>query len=227
MEATLMQLATQIAEQQAHLQWQLWLSAVALAIVCVFVAAYLKSYSSKVADIKAQTDKLPEMQHVLAETTRTTAQIKEDIAQAKWSEREMLTTRRTKLEELLHAAYEAEQWYNEAATKAFEGGRVDVYVPALTRVMTTGSLYFPDLNADLERLEKACRDHHLALCLCVVQKEKLANGGNPLDPSIAEKAGTAIKEVFLSRAKVSDALIELRQAASRTMHDILARRVAG
>ena len=146
MEATLMQLATQIAQQQAYLQWQLWVSAAVLAVVCIFVAGYLRNYSSKVADIKAQTDKLPEIQHILAETTRTTEQIKAEVGQKDWRERERLVLMRNKLEATLAAAFELNEAGERLRNTMTQDTPVDEVEAADSRLQVLTTLYFPELR---------------------------------------------------------------------------------
>lgn len=156
MEATLMELATQIARQQAQLQWQLWASAAVLAVVCIFVAVYLRSYSSKVADIKAQTDKLPEIKHILAETTHITEQIKAEVGQKDWRERERLTLFRERLEEFVGAIYEVQAETARRSSAIISEETLSTEQKATHRLLAIASLYFrPHLRLDTLKVQSA------------------------------------------------------------------------
>lgn len=156
MDAQLTELAAQISRQEAYQHWAYWLTLAALVLVGLYVWHFLKSYADKVADIKAQTDKLPEIKAQLAETTRTTEEIKAEVSQKDWRDRERLTLYRTRLEELLGAAFDVNREAQRQTTIGAHANEVlQADVIPLNRMRVIASLYFKQLRPDVLELVMA------------------------------------------------------------------------
>ena len=118
MDAQIAQIAAQIARQEAFQSLHFWIVLAAIAVACGFISLFLFRYADKVADVKAQTDKLPEMQKQLAAQIRIAEVMKAETDQKRWGERERLVLFRTRLEELLTATYQV----LEEAARLYSGG---------------------------------------------------------------------------------------------------------
>lgn len=160
MDAQLAELAAEISRQEAYLRWGFWLTLVVLACVAIYAWHFLKGYADKIGDIKAQTDKLPEIQLQLAVATRTTEEIKAEIGQKDWRERERLTLYRTRLEELLGAVFDVNREAQRQGIAAHENEILTADVVPINRLQVITSLYFKQLRVDGLELAKAVILHH-------------------------------------------------------------------
>jgi len=144
MEGKLIDLATQIATQQAYVQWVLWLTLLGLVVVGWYVKRSLSGYATEVAAIKAQTDKLDDIKKNLAETTRIAKEIEAEVGQKDWRERERLTLYRTRLEDYLTALYNVwAEWSRRYSSMLNDEFPISDDGPS-HRVQAIAALYFRD-----------------------------------------------------------------------------------
>ncbi len=152
MDAQLSELAAQIARQDAYQSLHFWLVLGALAIVCVFVSAFLYRYADKVVDVKSQTDKLPELQRQVAFQTRTTEELKAEIGEKGWRQRERMTLYRTRLEELLTATYQVAEEASRLVSAASGEEKLFRNESPENRMKTIAAFYFPELNVQVSNV---------------------------------------------------------------------------
>jgi len=152
MDAQIAQIAAQIARQEAFQSLHFWLVLAAIAVACGFISLFLFRCADKVADVKAQTDKLPEMQKQLAAQIRIAEVMKAETDQKRWGERERLVLFRTRLEELLTATYqvldEAARLYSAASSEE----KIYRNESAENRLKTIAAFYFPELNVQVSNV---------------------------------------------------------------------------
>jgi len=152
MDAQIAQLAAQIARQEAFQSLHFWLVLAAIAVACGVISLFLFRYADKVADVKAQTDKLPEMQKQLAAQIRIAEVMKAETDQKRWGERERLTLYRTRLEELLTATYQVSEEAARLYSAASSEEKVYRNESAENRLKTIAAFYFPELNVQVSNI---------------------------------------------------------------------------
>lgn len=152
MDAQIAQIAAQIARQEAFQSLHFWLVLAAIAVACGVISLFLFRYADKVADVKAQTDKLPEMQKQLAAQIRIAEVMKAETDQKRWGERERLVLFRTRLEELLTATYQVSEEASRLYSAASSEEKIYRNESAENRLKTIAAFYFPELNVQVSNI---------------------------------------------------------------------------
>jgi hypothetical protein len=146
MDARLAEFAAQIARQESYQHLTFWLVLVALLVVGALIAVVLYRYAERIADIKAQTDKIPSIEAQLATLNRTIDEVKAEGGQKEWRRRERMTLFRNRLEELLTANYAISEEASRLYGAASGDDRLHRSESADNRLKTIAAFYFPELN---------------------------------------------------------------------------------
>ena len=152
MDAQIAQIAAQIGRQEAFQSLYFWLLLAAIAVAGGFISFFLFRYADKVADVKVQTDKLPEMQKQLAAQIRIAEVMKAETDQKRWGERERLVLFRTRLEELLTATYQVSEEAARLYSAALSEEKIYRNESAENRLKTIAAFYFPELNVQVSNV---------------------------------------------------------------------------
>ena len=189
MDAQLVELATQIARQQAYLQAGFWIALAAMVVMGLYVRHLLKGYGNKVGEIKAQTDNLDEIKRQLGETTRVAEEIKSDFGLKDWRERERLTLYRDRMERLLSAVYELQSECTRHQGTALDESELRTNEEFGNRVQVLAALYFPTLRLLALELGKAALTacHHAKLVNHRWRLYRLRVAAEPNAPNQAQR----------------------------------------
>lgn len=145
-EALLRELAERIVREQFLLQWPIYGLMFAIAVVVVFIAAYLGAYAKKRGEAFATKADFRDLLDQLKATTAVAEEVKAQVSHADWATRELKTIRRVKLEELLQTVYELEAWQDlERSFRVFNSGNEPGRYP-LPKIELLVGLYFPELR---------------------------------------------------------------------------------
>lgn len=159
--AAILELAKQIASQNAYLHWSYWLALVALTVIASAGAAYFGAYFKQTAEARAIADKLDVITANLAATTSVTESIKSEFGMLDWRRREYETIRRTKLEELVAASFAC----NDAAIRMASADSTDDETlktqGPVNQVESLALLYFPELHEEALLVTNCARQFHI------------------------------------------------------------------
>jgi hypothetical protein len=220
-EQAMMELARQIAAQEAAAFWPYWLVLLALSFVVAgisgWVAAYLKVRGENFAK-KADFDKLLEQ---LKKQTDATETIKTAIAQAAWLSQEWNRTRRTKLEEYVEEIKSLPERL-EIAHQPLLYGSAQLSPPLIgiiARAEMLQSLFFRELVAEQNAVSAAVTDyHHAGLGVRAARLSRRAPN-EPLENVVMTPAETAAySQAFVPLIR---AIERATQAATRVMEDLV------
>jgi hypothetical protein len=117
------------------------------ALVLIWYFRHLiQGYAGKVGEIKAQKEQLDEILRQLGATTRLSEDIKAEVSQKDWRERERLTLYRSRLEELLTTAYSVSEEAYRLVSSAINEERIFQNQAPGNRLKTIAAFYFPELK---------------------------------------------------------------------------------
>ena len=123
-------IATQIVDQQILHNWEYWLLLGGIILLAGAASSLLGSYFAKQGEIRAEHAQQQTKLDQLSEVTRVTAQTNSVVALGEWSERERRTLLRTKLEEMVLAAYAMEEWLTiEMRRRVIGSGHLETSSP--------------------------------------------------------------------------------------------------
>jgi hypothetical protein len=153
------EIARQIVNEQILTNWRVYAVILCLGIISAACGAFGNSYLSKRGEHAATTADFDRLTAQLAEQVRVTKNIETSMSHSDWERREYRTVRRTKLEELMTALYEARQWVDENSNRLLwtekPAGKANT---PIRKVMMLSSLYFPEFSADAILLFDAHQD---------------------------------------------------------------------
>lgn len=143
------EIAEAIVQQQLLLNWRFYALVLSLSLVGGAAGYWLAPYLRKRAETFATKADMQEILRQLAETTRTSEEIRAAIAQEDWAQREWRSIRRLKLEELLAAAYSLDQWLDTQQAKWLHGEAAKDDGRPMDKMKLNAALYFPDLSSEV------------------------------------------------------------------------------
>lgn len=153
------ELARQIASNLVAETWGWWLLAVVVWITATATAAYLKPYTTKVAELDALQENMQKVLDQLEQTTTLTKRIEKQIDHEDWTAREWKTVRRLKLEEMLDLVDGIIYWASELSTHAKE----EQLNTSIFKIHSLGLLYFPELEDPVYGLVNRSLAFHAAV----------------------------------------------------------------
>lgn len=143
------EIAKQVAQEQILFQWPLYVVILALSLIVGFGSAYIGGYARKRGENFATKSDFDEILVQLEAQTKSTEQIKIELSHTDWAARELRVLRRVKLEELLQAIHELQEWQsNEMSRLVYSSGKESSSSPAASIERLSG-LYFPDLKEEI------------------------------------------------------------------------------
>lgn len=146
---TISAIAKQIVDQELIQNWKFYLILLAITFVASGISSFAISYFKSRGKHFATKADFEELLRQVRQTTEATESIKQSLSHQDWVVREFKTLRRTKLEDLLTAAYETHHWLDQRRSEAlFSGAEVSAPDPS-TRLVVIGGLYFPELKNEL------------------------------------------------------------------------------
>lgn len=143
------ELAKQISSGMVWAQWPTYLLIALIAFVLFYFNRRLASYASKTGEIAAITGQFEALTKQLKANTHTVEIVKAEIAHGDWATREWKTLRRLKLEELLQAMLEQNNWSDVYGSELIFGDSIKAGPPPVNNVELIGLLYFPELDNEI------------------------------------------------------------------------------
>lgn len=144
-EALIREIAEKIAHEQLIAQWPVYLLMAAISLIIGFLAPLLNGYAKKRGETLATKADFEELLTQLKTTTAVAEEVKTKVSHADWAARELKTLRRSKLEDLLQAIHEAEEWLTKFQDfHLYE--RAEPTGSLLPKIERLSGLYFPELK---------------------------------------------------------------------------------
>ena len=142
-------IAAQISQDEFVVNWKFHL----LSLLLIFVASglgslatsYFKSRGKHLAT-KADFDSLLTQ---LKTTTSVAEKIKAEVSREDWTLREIKTLRRLKLEELMIAVLDTQNWLEKERSYVLYGGATNTEREPATRAKLISALYFPEMQQEI------------------------------------------------------------------------------
>lgn len=151
-ETAIQEIAKQIVQQQLHYSWMYVLGLIALSAVFGALSNYGVSYFRKRGDTRALKADLEEILRQSKVITSSTEEVKVAISQNAWASREARTIRRAKLEDLILAVDELQEWLTKRRNFIVHGVGLDPGPSPLKRAVVLAQLYFPELILEVKKL---------------------------------------------------------------------------
>jgi hypothetical protein len=230
--AAILELAKQIGTQTAYLHWGYWLTLLALWAIVTAAAAYFGAYFKQAAEAKAINSKLDLIKSNLAATTQVTESIKSDFGMLDWRKREYESVRRAKLEELLIAAFECNNWVLELhSIETIYDEAFHRFGPS-NKIEAIATLYFPELRQQVRTLVTFARSYQRASIDAVGAATQLKILAKATDAELIARR-TELHEVHdaseiertAARTKIYDTVDAIKKSASNLMDQALTPQV--
>lgn len=129
----------------------------AVSLLTSVVGNLVISYMKKRSETLATKADFEEILRQLRITTHVTEDVKSAVQHSDWAAREWKVVRRTKLEELLDAAYAAEHWLDACRSRWLFQKNGELGPDPTDRVKRICALYFPELDQFVKKLSSAQR----------------------------------------------------------------------
>lgn len=149
------EIANAIISDSLLKNWLFWITMLLISVVSTVIGGFLLSYSKRRGEALATKADLANVLRQLEQTTRVSEEVKATVSHSSWAQREWLTIRRLKLEELLSTAYALDQWLEVQKQRWVlgEASGGDETLPQ--RLQSIGTLYFPEMNAETQAVWQA------------------------------------------------------------------------
>lgn len=151
-EVAIQEIARQIVQQQLQYSWPYVLGLIALSSVFGALSNYGVSYFRKRGETQALKADLEEILRQSKAITSSTEEVKVAISQNAWASREARTIRRAKLEDLILAVDELQEWLRKRRNFIIHGAEPDPGPSPLKRAVVLAQLYFPELILEVKKL---------------------------------------------------------------------------
>ena len=166
-------IANEIVNETILFNWKFYVLLVLITFIttCIssFVFPYLKTRGKAFAtevDFKALLKQLEK-------TTETTETIKRAITYSDWALKEQKLLRRTKLEELLSALFEVEDWTSKCTVEQVFSELIIEKPKAFYKVRLISQLYFNELENEMKSLNDAF--NKILVLVLTARKDSLVN----------------------------------------------------
>lgn len=148
----LRRLAEEIAKQTIINNWPFYLIILACSFIGTTVGSYLKARMTKRGEIAATKADTREILNQLSKTTATAKSVELSLSRGDWILREKNSLRRTKLEQLIIAAYALSEWIDADNMRALRGEPPTSELPISNFTMLS-TLYFPEFKEAAKKIE--------------------------------------------------------------------------
>jgi hypothetical protein len=200
---TVAAIAKQIVDNELLLNWKFYLALLAVTFLASGVSSFVFCYFKARGQNLATKADFEELLNQLRRTTEAAESIKQSLSHQDWVIREFKTLRRTKLEELLNAVFEAHHWLDQRRDEALFSGTAVTNADPFNRVQVIGGLYFPELSQELSELKMAYLqyEHWLLDSQGKVSPAKIMNDANAYGAALkdAKEGFKNIHEPLLKR----------------------------
>ena len=151
------EIAEQIVDEAFLTNWKVYGVLFALLIVSSALSAFATAFFRKRGETAANSRDFQELIRQLRETTTAAEEVRTAITSTDLASREWRALRRTKLEELLVAAYALKEWLDaDQSHRLFQGSHPGA--SPVSKVETISRLYFPELHVQISHLVIAFHD---------------------------------------------------------------------
>ena len=157
-ESLISELANQIVQKQILIQWPIYLLMASISLVVGFGAAYVGAYAKKKGEFLATRADFQELLAQLKATTTVAEEVRTSISHSDWVSREWKVLRRLKLEELLQAVHEIQDWQESERNRHIFGKVKEEYPSPLPKIERICGLYFPELKDHVRSLTLMARE---------------------------------------------------------------------
>ena len=222
----LQELARAIAYHTVLDTWPYWVTLVTLVVLGVVGGNYLASYAAKRGEVQAAKADRKEILEGIRKTTEATEEVRSAVALDEWTERERRALKRAKLEELVILAFKTRDWLCiERDRNIWDKEKPEEASPQAT-MMTIGSLYFPELTAQLVAYNKACHSYYqkiLDVCADIAAaRSKNVHDEHAAYQAVSDIRGKAQSEQLDLLRRLTQSLSGLATAAAELMKTIIA-----
>ena len=175
-ESIVREIAQQIAKEQTYENWGTVILIILLTGVASYIGAYLGGYAKKRGESFATKADFKDLLAQLKITTQATEEVKLKVGHEDWATREYKTLKRLKLEELMQAIHETEEWLSEHQNHIIFAGPASSKSSPITKVERLSGLYFPELDPYVKTYNQNCRTQ--IMDILKTQQQLLALGPN-------------------------------------------------
>lgn len=212
-ESTIREIAVLIAKEQIHENWPTYLFMILLASIACYVGAYLGGYAKRKGENFATKADFSELLSQLKITTQTTEEVKQKLSHEDWATREFKTLKRLKLEELIQAVHETEDWLRVYQNHILFSGDAPSASSPHAKVERITVLYFPELDSQMAAYNQKYRQ--MIIDVVNTQQQILANG-------LTTQAAIDTRQGFINAwgSKYSDRLSDI-SAIETSAKDIM------
>lgn len=154
-ETVIRELASSIAREQFLLQWPFYLLLLAITLAAGFGSAYVGAYARRRGEALATRADFEALLSQLKATTAVAEEVKVRVSHADWISRESRTVRRIKLEELMTAVHDLQEWQSAQLHNQLFNGAPAVGPAPAAKLERLASLYFPELRLAVLKVTQA------------------------------------------------------------------------
>lgn len=148
MDPKLLELAASIAAGATNIQWLTISIVVCILVSGLYLRSRIEGYASRLGAIEAETRKIETLQQQLTDNTKIAESIKAEFAHKSWRDRERMVLMRTRLEELLAAAYHVREAIGDQMSTMMDDEMRGNDEAPRNRLSALTKLYFPALSAE-------------------------------------------------------------------------------
>jgi hypothetical protein len=155
--ATLQKLIADAVNENVFSNWRFYVALICVSIICSVTTAYIQGWGKKKGETAATKEDFKEIMRQLKESTITAKSVELALSQNDWIQREKNAIKRTKLEQLLIAAFAIASWVRKEAALAGSNENHD-RMPPLDEFEMISKLYFPELDNECRTIENTYRE---------------------------------------------------------------------
>ena len=157
-------IANEIVNETILLNWKFYVLLVLITFVATCISSYVFPYIAARGKSLATKADFNLLLTQLQTTTATTETIKRSITHNDWALKEFKLLKRNKLEELLIALYDVEQWVDDQTKNVlFIRDGYEKSVTPIKKLNLIGLLYFTELTDELANFEKSYKAYKALL----------------------------------------------------------------
>jgi hypothetical protein len=134
----------------------LLVNAVVMAVVGILATLGTSYFRTRAQNLATKHD-FDELKKQLEANTDLVENIRSEVSQRDWAQREWTNLRRVKLEVLLEKMHECEMYINRSQHYALEGRVAPPERDCISELSAIAVLYFPELKNEADRFNLACR----------------------------------------------------------------------
>lgn len=155
-DVLLQQLAREIAKQSTIDNLPFYVALLAASFIGTTLGSYLRARMAKRGEIAATKADADEILEQLRNTTATAKSVELSLSRGDRIQREKNSLKRTKLEQLIVAAYAISEWVSSDNKQALRG-EPPVDACPINEFVMLSTLYFPELKEKAKRIENLYR----------------------------------------------------------------------